>query len=214
MELAQLTMEMLRKVVKREAERINREVSRANKAGRTYAEIGKLTRFSRATEKKSRRELISQYNAMQRKTQGGYTLKTLKRVEKQKKQFAKELGVDPKDIKPSQFKSLTAIAKAVKQNDALFYEALKVARIYGKYKDYNEWREKEKKPGEDKALADEKLRDKFITETIKFANKKIREDNKQRALSGEKALPLLRRRALKAGAVKTAKTRAKRVIGK
>lgn len=198
----------LRKVVKREAERINREVSRAKRAGRQYKDLGGLKRFSRAVEKKSRRELISQYGAMQSKTQGGYTLKTLKRIEKQKEQFAKELGLKPEDIKPSQLGRLQKLATAAKQNDALFYEALKIGVAYGKYRDYNQWRE------EGRALDTEKSRSAFVTETIKFANKKIREANKQRAVSGEKPLPVLRRRALKAGAAKTAKSRARKVVGK
>lgn len=208
MELAQMNIKELRQVVKREAERINREVSRAKKAGRQYKELGGLKRFSRAVEKKTRRELISQYGAMQRKTQGGYTLKTLKTVEKQKEIFAKELGLKPEDIKPQQLGRLQKLATAAKQNDALFYEALKIGVAYGKYRDYNQWREEGRK------LDSEKSCSAFVTETIKFANKKIREANKQRTLSGEKPLPVLRRRALKAGAAKSAKQRARKVIGK
>ena len=208
MELSQLNITELRKVVKREAERINREVSRAKLAGREYRELGGLKRFSRAVGTKTRRELISQYNAMQKRTQGGYTRQTLKKVEKQKAQFAKELGLNPEDIKTSQLGRLTKLAQAAKQNDALFYEALKVGVAYGKYRDYNQWRE------EGRALDTEKSRSAFVTETIKYANKKIREANKQRAISGEKPLPVLRRRALKASAAKTAKSRARKVVGK
>lgn len=198
----------LRKTVKREAERINREVSRAKNAGRKYELLGGLQRFSRAVEKKSRRELITQYAQMQRKTQGGFIIQTEKRINAQREQFARELGVNPSDISPKKLKTLASLAESAKQNDALFYEALKVGRAYGRYRNFNQWREENRK------LDTEKARSEFVTEMIKYANKKIRESNKQRALMGKDALPVLRRSMLRAEAKKTAKSRARKVIGK
>lgn len=208
MALAQMSIQELRKTVKREAERINREVSRAKKAGRKYEILGGLQRFSRAVEKKSRRELVAQYAQMQSKTQGGFIIATEKRITEQREAFARELGVKPSDISPKKLKTLTALSQSAKQNDALFYEALKIGVTYGKYKNFNEWREENRK------LDTEKARSEFVTETIRFANKKIRESNKQRAMTGKDALPILRRRMLKASAKKAAKERARGIIGK
>lgn len=203
-----MSIQELRKTVKREAERINREVSRAKLAGRKYESLGGLQRFSRAVEKKSRRELVSQYAQMQSKTQGGFIIATEKRIAEQRETFARELGVKPSDISPKKLKTLTALAQSAKQNDALFYEALKIGVAYGKYKNFNEWREENRK------LDTEKARSQFVTETIKYANKKIRESNKQRALTSANPLPVLRRSKLKAEAKRTAKSRARKVIGK
>lgn len=198
----------LRKTVKREAERINREVSRAKNAGRKYELLGGLKRFSRAVEKKSRRELLTQYAQMQRKTQGGFIIQTEKRIEAQREQFARELGVNPSDIPPKKLKTLASLAESAKQNDALFYEALKVGRAYGRYRNFTQWREENRK------LDTQKARSEFVTEMIRYANKKIRESNKQRALMGKDPLPVLRRSMLRAKAKKTARERARGIIGK
>ena len=143
-----------------------------------------------------------------RRRRGCANIQTGKRIEKQREQFARELGVKPSDITTKKLKTLTALAKSAKQNDALFYEALKIGVAYGKYKNFNQWREENRK------LDTEKARSEFVTETIKFANKKIRESNKQRALTGANPLPVLRRSKLKAEAKRTAKSRARKVIGK
>ena len=223
-------MPQLRQIVKREAERINRQVSRAMKKPELKKQFGKMQRFSRAVGSKNRQQLLSQYSQMQKatfaspqtETPGGYTMKTLQRIQKTRESFAKELGVSPSDIKPGQLKELNRLAEWAESNDALFYEAMRINAQKNFGSNYNFWRQNPKYTGpngidllseKENPQGYKKARQQFIKEMIKEANAKIVSLNKQRDIKGAYKEKMIRGAYLRSQARKTAKSRAKGYIG-
>lgn len=203
-ELTRFSLKKLRKIVKREAERITKQISRflrrAESAGIAPEELytrEQLKRPSRAVEKLDAIDLINEYAEMQEKdfTIAGVTQRIADRDE-----IAEEIGLGKEnaaELSPEYTESFIKAKRRAKSESALFYQVLVKSVDYGvafpenepdTENDYAFFRYDERL---EKMTQTKQGRQKFIREQLKRINDAIQKENKQRDARGADKLRTL-----------------------
>lgn len=219
-ELVEMDLKQLEEVVNREAERINRQISRARRRGEnleelfTQSEVQRPLRqekLARMIDKLEAEELeggedpkaflLKQYAAMQ---ETDFTKKGFEARQKEREEFARDLGVEPEDVTALQLADARKAMRRATGEAGAFYQLLVKAVESGVATNYNFFR------------TDDKLylqtltrrgRHEFIQQQLEKINAHIMEDNKQRDIKGvekkEQLVTLLQLRKSARNALKT-----------
>ena len=219
-ELVEMDLKQLEEVVNREAERINRQISRARRRGEdleelfTKSEVQRPLRqekLARMIDKLEAEELeggedpkaflLKQYAAMQ---ETDFTKKGFEARRKEREEFARDLGVEPEDVTAQQLADARKAMRRATGEAGAFYQLLVKAVESGVATNYNFFR------------TDDKLylqtltrrgRQEFVQQQLEKINAHIMEDNKQRDIKGvekkEQLVTLLQLRKSARNALKT-----------
>ena len=190
-QLMEMDTEELRAFVLRYARRLNRQISRAQKAGKQLGrlfkvdETGKVKRPSqreKAYANKTHGELVTMYAEMNKESKGGYTLANIEALEKQRAEFAEALGVSTEDMTEEDFTSLLKAQQRAESEAGAFYQVLVKANEVGVADDFTYFRTDARYA---KMTETAEGRKAFMKEQITAINKAIKESNKQRLLNGD-----------------------------
>ena len=194
-ELVEMDLKQLEEVVNREAERINRQISRARRRGENLEEFFTKSEIARPLRQEKlarmidmleasedgdpKSFLLKQYAAMQ---ETDFTKKGFEARRKEREEYAHDLGVEPEDITPQQLADMRKAMRRATGEAGMFYQTLVKAVHEGVATNYNYFR------------TDEKLyyqtltaqgRQEFIQQQLDLVNTKIKTENKQRDVEGE-----------------------------
>ena len=186
-ELNEMSRTDLLKVVQREAERVNKQITRYKKRGAVAGDVIPSESLKRlpvsSLKNMSNRELMKTYaRAQERNTFGGLTIKGIEKARGVKKEIAKELNVSVESITAEDFKKLHKAARQAETENAAFYEVLLRAVEEGIEEDTQFFRTTSDEMTE-QTRTEEGRRD-FMHETIKRINERVKENNNQMRETG------------------------------
>lgn len=179
--LVNYDIEDLRTIVKRESERINKQITRAQRRGVAFGEIyvlnekGEIDRPTRAVEGMSQGELLKLYAKMQ---EYEYTKKAVQERYEEREEIAKDIGLPtPSELKPEDLNEFLKARRRSNSESALFYQTLVKAVDYGIAEDEGFFRTDDRYAD---MTSTPEGRQKFIKQMMKKINKAIEKSNKQR----------------------------------
>lgn len=181
-ELAQLDRDELYKIVLRESERLNRQISRAKKRGDDLSTVftqEQLQRPARSTLKDmTSMQLVQEYTRAQKAagSAAGYTQAGISARQREKEELARDLGVKASDVTAEDLEYSKKVRSFI-EDSGVFYQVLVKAVNTGVAEDYNFFRNDERTETEEGRKA-------FVKSTIRAINKKIAEENAK--TTGEK----------------------------
>lgn len=212
--LVNYDIEDLRTIVKRESERINKQITRAQRRGVAFGEIyvlnekGEIDRPTRAVEGMTQGELLKLYARMQ---EGEYTIKAVQERYTEREEIAKEIGLaTPSELKPEDLNEFLKARRRSNSESALFYQTLVKAVESGIAEDTQFFLTDERYADMTSTPAG---RQKFIKQMLKKINQAIEKSNKQRDELGlEKREDLISLVSMRADALKYERGKAKERI--
>ena len=180
--LVEKDIDELRQIVLRESERINKQITRAQRRGVAFGEIyteEQVKRPTRAVQGLNQGELLKLYARMQ---EGEFTIKAVQERFSEREEIAKEIGLPtPEELKPEDLNEFLKARRRSNTESALFYQTLVKAVETGVMESYDEFRT-------DERWADmtetPKGRQRFIKLMLNRINKAITKTNKQRDEQG------------------------------
>lgn len=212
--LQSLTESEVRRVVKREAERINRQISRYKKAGKYAPDVigsKQLERVNiRQIGKRNKRQLIYQYQELQKRSISGegITRAGIKAARKARAEFAAELNVSEDIITAEDLPVLHAAAEQAKTENAAFYEVLSRAVLQGVEENTQFFRTTSSALTEQsKTVAG---RRQIMDDLIRRINEAVVAENKQARLEGKRLYDSLHKRFSFEQASKKAQSKARK----
>lgn len=185
-ELTEMTKGDLLKIVQREAERVNKQITRYKARGSVAGDVvptTALTRIKMAPLKTmNKRQLVHAYSQMQSRTITDLTVKGIVKARDVRTQVAKELNVSPDIINADDLQKLYKALEQAKTENAAFYEVLVKAVQEGIEDDTQFFRTTSEEMTE--LTNTEAGRRQFMNDTIERINERIREKNQQRRDAG------------------------------
>lgn len=177
-ELVNLSVDELRTIVKREAERINKQITRAKKRGIPAGLFTEkqLTAFPRNMAKKTRSEMIAQYARMKKWTPYELTVEGVKKTAARKRELQEQFNLS-EDMAPEEFQSIHLTLEQAATENAMFYEVLHKAVLVGLEKDEQFFRTTNKEITAQNLTPEG--RHEFMRQQLRRINQVIREQNKQ-----------------------------------
>lgn len=176
--LVEQDLDDLRTIVKRESERINKQITRAQRRGVAFGEIyteEQIQRPTRAVEGLSKGELLKLYARMQ---EGEFTVKAVQERYSEREEIASEIGLDsPSELRPEDLNEFLKARRRSNTESALFYQTLVKAVESGVLESYDDFRTDERYA---EMTETAKGRQRFINLMLKKINKTITSANKQR----------------------------------
>lgn len=192
-ELVEMNLKELETVVNREAERINRQISRIRNKGVQLGEFfteeemkrplrqEKLARTLDIIEAEggdAKAFLLKQYAAMQ---ETDFTRAGIRQREQEREQYARDIGVEPGDISPKQLSAMRKAMRRATGESGMFYQLIVKAVETGVADSYNYFRTNDELYYQ---TLTERGRSEFIEQQLAKINEKITETNKQRDVAG------------------------------
>lgn len=194
-ELMEMTKGDVLKIVQREAERVNKQITRYKARGAVAGDViptTALTRIKMASLKTmKKRQLVHAYNQMQDRTVSGLTVKGVEKARDVRTQVAKELNVSPDIIHADDLHKLHKVLEQAKTDNAAFYEVLVKVVELGIEDDTQFFRTTSDEMTE--LTKDEEGRAIFMDQQIERINKAIRSKNQQARDKGETDLRKLKK---------------------
>lgn len=186
-ELNEMTKPDLLQTVRREVERVNKQITRYKARGATAGDVipsSSLKRLPTSSLKNmTERQLMRVYEqAQQRSTFGGLTQKGISAARTRKSEIAKELNTSEENITAEDLQKLHKAIMQAETENAAFYEVLTRAVEEGIEEDTQFFRTTSDELYEQTKTA-EGRRD-FMQTTINRINKAVRQKNKQARASG------------------------------
>ena len=176
--LVNYDIESLRTIVKRESERINKQITRAQRRGVAFGEIyteEQIKRPTRAVENLTQGELLKLYSRMQ---EGEFTVKAVQERYNEREEIANEIGLEsPEELKAEDLNEFLKARRRANSESALFYQTLVKAVDYGIAEDEGFFRTDDRYAD---MTSTPEGRQKFIKQMMKKINKAIERTNKQR----------------------------------
>lgn len=181
-ELNDMTRGDLLKVVQREAERLNKQITRYKSAGATAGDVIPSSSLKRlpvsSLKNMTDRQLMRVYEqAQKRSTFGGLTQKGIATARSRKSEIAKELNTSEENISAEDLQKLHKAIEQAETENAAFYEVLTRAVEEGIEEDTQFFRTTSDEMYEQTKKAEG--RREFMESTIKRINKAVRAKNKQ-----------------------------------
>lgn len=182
--LVEKDIDELRQIVLRESERINKQITRAQRRGVAFGEIyteEQVKRPTRAVQGLNQGELLKLYSRMQ---ESEFTVKAVQERYSEREEIAREIGLPtPEELKPEDLNEFLKARRRANSESALFYQTVVKAVKSGVEEDYNFFLTDERYA---ELTSTPKGRQKFIRSMIRKINKAVRETNKQRDEQGIK----------------------------
>ena len=180
--LVNLDLSNLKEVVRRESERINKQITRAKRRGVAFGEIyteEQIKRPTRAVENLTQGELLKLYSRMQ---ECEFTVKAVQERYTEREEIASEIGLkSPEELKPEDLNEFLKARRRSNTESALFYQTLVKAVESGVMESYDEFRTDERWA---EMTETAKGRQRFIKQMLNRINKAITKTNKQRDEQG------------------------------
>lgn len=196
-ELVDMTVEELEEIVNREAERINRQISRARKRGLNLEEVYTKSEIARPLRQErlaravaeilspeyqgtetAKGFLLKQYAAMQ---ETDFTKAGFQTRKKEREELARDLGVEEEDITAQHLFDARKAMRRATGDAGMFYQVLVKAVESGVATNYNYFRNDEKLYYQ---TLTRRGRQEFIQQQLDVINNAIVEENKQRDEKG------------------------------
>ena len=151
-ELRSLSIKDIEKIVRTQAERINKQITRAKQQNidlsSVFSEV-KRQNTRRGGKPKGmttnayKRELIYQYNRTAKQSKGGYTKSNIEKLKEEKKGYeealAEERGVGSVTLSAEQYEQLREINEYAMSREAGFYQLLKEGVKFKALKSYKDF---------------------------------------------------------------------------
>lgn len=181
-ELNDMTRGDLLKVVQREAERINKQITRYKSAGATAGDVIPSSSLKRlpvsSLKNMSDRQLMRVYEqAQKRSTFGGLTQKGIATARSRKSEIAKELNTSEENITAEDLQKLHKAIMQAETENAAFYEVLTRAVEEGIEEDTQFFRTTSDEMAEMTKTAEG--RREFMEQTIQRINERVVASSKQ-----------------------------------
>lgn len=186
-ELNEMTRGDLLKTVQREAERINKQITRYKARGATAGDVIPSSSLKRlpvsGLKNMTERQLMRVYQqAQERTTFGGLTKSGISKARERKSEIAKELNTSEENISAEDLQKLHHAIEQAETGNAAFYEVLTRAVEEGIEEDTQFFRTTSEAMYEQTKTAEG--RREFMSDTIKRINKAVRDKNKQARENG------------------------------
>lgn len=181
-ELTEFSTKDLLKIVQREAERVNKQITRYNKRGEQAGDVipsAALERIKIAQLKyMTRVQLKHAYSEMHSRVAGGdLSIRGIAAARKKKKEIMEREGLDPEDVNAEEYQKLHKIIEEAGHEAAVFYDVLTMAVETGVERSTQFFRTTSEEMTE--LTKTEEGRAQFMVETMERINKKIKKDNAQ-----------------------------------
>lgn len=180
-ELNDMTQTDLLKVVQREAERINKQITRYKARGATAGDVIPSSALKRlpvsSLKNMNKRQLMRVYQEAQDRTVSGYTQKGIAKARERRSELAGELNTSAENINAEDLQKLHKAIKQAETENAAFYEVLSKAVEVGIEDNTQFFRTTSDEITE--LNKTEEGRHDFMAETIDRINKAVLEKNKQ-----------------------------------
>lgn len=227
-ELTRLSTKSLMKIVKRESERINKQITRfmrrAEKAGFEPTSLYTEEQLQRPTRNLSGMSDIDLINLYEKMRGSDFTVTGVEKREQMREEIAEEIGIgaeNAEEITPEYLESFIKAKRRAKSESALFYQILVKSVEYGVanapgevdagYNDYGFFRTNDELA---ELTQTKKGRQQFIRNQLKRINDAIVKENKQRDAAGAEKLEKLSLAELKRRGYKHDITKAKKWFSK
>lgn len=186
-ELNEMTRGDLLKTVQREAERLNKQITRYKARGAVAGDVIPSSSLKRlpvsSLKNMSERQLMRVYQqAQERTTFGGLTKSGISKARERKSEIAKELNTSEENISAEDLQKLHHAIEQAETENAAFYEVLTRAVEEGIEEDTQFFRTTSEAMYEQTKTAEG--RREFMSDTIKRINKAVRDKNKQARENG------------------------------
>lgn len=205
----------VKKIVRREAERLNRQISRYKEAGAYAPDVFGSKQLERIKiksqiEKRNKRQNIYLYEEMQKRSVGGLgvTHAGAEASRRARKEYAEELNISEDVITAEDLPLLHAAAEQAATENAAFYEVLLRAVEQRVVKDTQFFRTTSDTMTELSKTVEGRRQ--IMEETIAKINKAVTDWNKQARAEGVKSRDKLHRRFSLEQASKQAKSKARK----
>lgn len=180
-ELNDMTEPDLLKVVRREVERVNKQITRYKARGATAGDVIPVSSLKRlpvsSLGKMSKRQLMRVYQEAQDRTIAGYTKRGITKARERRSELARELNTSAENINSEDLQKLHKAIKQAETENAAFYEVLTKAVEVGIERNTQFFRTTSDEITE--LNKTEEGRHVFMEETINRINEAVYKKNKQ-----------------------------------
>lgn len=181
-ELTEFSTKDLLKIVQREAERVNKQITRYNKRGEQAGDVipsAAMKRVSITSLKgMTRTQLKHTYSEMTSRVAGGdLTIRGIAAARRKKKEIMEREGLTPEDINAEEYQKLHKIIEEAGHEAAVFYDVITMAVESGVERSEQFFRTTSEEMTEQTKTKEG--REQFMLETMERINKKIKKDNAQ-----------------------------------
>ena len=181
-ELTEFSTKDLLKIVQREAERVNKQITRYKKRGEQAGDVIPSAAMERVKINQlkymTRVQLKHAYSEMRSRVAGGdLTIRGIAAARKKKKEIMENEGLAPEDINADEYQKLHKIIEEAGHEAAVFYDVLTMAVESGVERSTQFFRTTSDEMTE--LTKTEEGRAQFMVETMERINKKIKKDNAQ-----------------------------------
>lgn len=181
-ELTEFSTKDLLKIVQREAERVNKQITRYKNRGAQASDVipsAAMKRISISSLKDmSRVQLKHAYSEMRSRVAGGdLTISGIAKARKKKKEIIEREGLSPEDVNAEEYQKLHKIIEEAGHEAAVFYDVLTMAVETGVERSEQFFRTTSEEMTE--LTKTKEGREQFMLDTMERINKKIKKDNAQ-----------------------------------
>ena len=181
-ELTEFSNTDLLKIVQREAERVNKQITRYNKAGLQAGDVIPSAAMKRvpvsSLKNMTRTQLKHAYSEMTSRVAGGdLSQRGIKAARAKKKEIMEREGLSAEDVNADEYQKLHKIIEEAGHEAAVFYDVLTMAVESGVERSTQFFRTTSDEMTEQTKTEEGRLQ--FMAETMERINKKIKKDNAQ-----------------------------------